>query len=470
MRDGQMRLNRDSKSEWKYFHASWLYIILVAIVVRFALIFLYPAYPVSDAKTYYDSALNLLAGNGYTRGGSVSSYFPPGYPFFLASIFSVFGASVVVGQLANALLSVTTAYFMALINISLGGSKAAAAIVIFLVCFYPEQIAYTMLLATEPLALFLLVVSVYLLIHYCKTENILLLCLCGVFFGFSALTKTQVLLLAPLIVIACYPLYKDKSFISITKRVLVVVFFMLLTISPHTIRNYMIFDKFILISSNGPINLFIGNNPHSTGGYDESGMYLLKEHDPKKYAIEYIVKNPMEVLLNLPNKLNYLFNPYYGTGLQWLYFSKVRKEVSEVELNDVLAYVKNDHERDLIRSAYVKVFDNSNKYVLISDSDEVNSNVANAFLYSGNFELPSRNVRIVLKFVLFAWASMLLFFGAFFGKMKPPLHFIIALYFIFITLIFFGAFRFNYLFVPWFSIPFALWITNSFPFFGSEGK
>jgi tetratricopeptide (TPR) repeat protein len=59
----------------------------------------------------------------------------------------------------------------------------------------------------------------------------------------------------------------------------------LLTISPATIRNYIVSGRFVLISTNGPINLWIGNNPYAEGWFSyppsEYSEKIAKEAEEK---------------------------------------------------------------------------------------------------------------------------------------------------------------------------------------------
>jgi len=58
-----------------------------------------------------------------------------------------------------------------------------------------------------------------------------------------------------------------NSRFAILKRFGFLCLVILLTISPVTIRNYLVSGKFVLISTNGPVNLWIGNNPYAEGWF-----------------------------------------------------------------------------------------------------------------------------------------------------------------------------------------------------------
>ncbi len=46
-----------------------------------------------DEASYYDLAISLLQGQGFTRNGLPTAYRPPGFPLFLAPVYALFGAA-----------------------------------------------------------------------------------------------------------------------------------------------------------------------------------------------------------------------------------------------------------------------------------------------------------------------------------------------------------------------------------------
>ncbi|MCK4237187.1 MAG: hypothetical protein KAX38_08715, partial [Candidatus Krumholzibacteria bacterium] len=88
--------------------------------------------------------------------------------------------------------------------------------------------------------------------------------LAGVLLGAAALISPRVLVLILLFGIALYMQGKTIRFI---KAFPVFLTGILLVLAPWTARNYRCFGELILTTSNGEINLYIGNNPSSTGGY-----------------------------------------------------------------------------------------------------------------------------------------------------------------------------------------------------------
>jgi len=89
--------------------------------------------------------------------------------------------------------------------------------------------------------------------------------LAGFFLGLSALTRAEMLVFFPM---AFLWFLVEKGIRGETVRnAFKLLLFSLLVVFCWTVRNYLICDKFVLVSSNGPINFFIGNNPIQKGSY-----------------------------------------------------------------------------------------------------------------------------------------------------------------------------------------------------------
>src|SRR5512135_1983001 len=77
----------------------------VYTLLRLALVMLIPVTPSSDGAWYFESAMDLAAGLGYTEHGVPTAFWPPGYPLFLSLVFRIFGPYLLAAQMANVVLS-----------------------------------------------------------------------------------------------------------------------------------------------------------------------------------------------------------------------------------------------------------------------------------------------------------------------------------------------------------------------------
>jgi len=107
-----------------------------------------------------------------------------------------------------------------------------------------------------------------------------------------------------------------NSQFAILKKFAFLCLVILLTISPATIRNYLVSGKFVLISTNGPVNLWIGNNPYAEGDfyyppsfYAKKIMDLVGKEGDRAYVKEVIrfFKEDTERFLRLILKKLLLF-------------------------------------------------------------------------------------------------------------------------------------------------------------------
>src|SRR5206468_12248604 len=126
---------------------------------------------------------------------------------------------------------------------------------------------YVPILATEIFYTALLLLAVPLAV---RAQTFARLLLAGVVFGIATLTKAQTLFL-PAVLFAGWWLFAGSrphlgSWIG---RAAVIYATMAMVILPWTVRNYLIFGEFVLISTNGGGTLLSGNNPSAWGDYTE---------------------------------------------------------------------------------------------------------------------------------------------------------------------------------------------------------
>jgi hypothetical protein len=268
--------------------------------------------PVSDASWYFEKGLEIASGKGYINNGVPTAYWPVGYPAFLGLVFYVFGPSLFAGKLANIILYagvLVCSYYCATVLLR---SKLAGKITLLLLAFYPNQIAYSSLLLSETLFLFLLMSGSLLLILPSRQNKILFIC-SGVIWGLATLVKPQVVLLPFIYLVICF-WKKREGFLN----AIILYSALFLTVLPWIVRNVLVFGSFVFVSTNGGINLLIGNNPYATGNYHYNDMVeslvdrsftneVSIDNNARGAAIKFLEANPTAFFSLAPQKIYYLF-------------------------------------------------------------------------------------------------------------------------------------------------------------------
>ncbi|MDP6417909.1 MAG: tetratricopeptide repeat protein [Candidatus Krumholzibacteria bacterium] len=220
--------------------------------------------PLRDSVFYVNRAREILSGNWI--GESVSFHSAPLYPYFMA-LFMGLGAPEGLWwlRLGQALLSALTVGLLSLTALRLFGKWSAIACAV-LATFYAPFLFYAGEILEITLSLFFLSLAFWILAREEVKGRSLFLS--GLFLGLAALGKPNLLVLGPVLWIHLGLFRKPlkPSTWAWRKGVLLTAGF-LVAILPFTLRNRLAGDDWVLISSNGGINLFIGNNPQASGGF-----------------------------------------------------------------------------------------------------------------------------------------------------------------------------------------------------------
>ena len=332
--------------EWRR-TSTQIFVLLIVIAFalpRLALLMAASGMPLSDAKWYFDRAVSIAHGNGYAFDGIPTAFWPIGYPGFLAILFSVFPNSPSTGIFANFFLSAIAIVCSFGIYRQLGSSNTLALFGTLVLTLFPNFIFYQNLLMSEILMMTLLSLSLFGLLTSTRCHQYLSTGFC---FGLTALVKSQVIFL-PVFVLS-YDLFKPAGRRAVAYNYLLLAIGMLIIILPWTMRNYFVFERFILVQSNGGYNLLMGNNEKNRwGGSTGSGSEFTAmfpgviENQPfsdemgmndraSSMALRFIAANPVEVIKRVPYKLYRFFrhdpqgsgallrsNAAAGKNLPWL--------------------------------------------------------------------------------------------------------------------------------------------------------
>jgi hypothetical protein len=273
----------------------------IALVARLAVVVYALAEPVWDGHYYDLGARRIAAGLGYSEelrfagpGGSEQvvwqawAHYPVGYSGFLALFFRLFGGSIAVPPLANALTGAALAAVAhrlarhAFGVVGAGGSNGATAgasrarsgeiralIAGLLVALHPGLVLYSGALMTEPLAALGMLSAI--LWSVADRSRVRASIGAGVLLGLTTLVRPNAMLLAPFLVVgelfvrdARWP----KRIGLAALRGALVAAFALATVAPWTYRNCKQMDACAMVSTNAGWNLVIGSAPGATGKFE----------------------------------------------------------------------------------------------------------------------------------------------------------------------------------------------------------
>lgn len=251
----------------------------------------------------------------------------PFYPYFLALMYKIFGHDLFLARLLQHLIgsfSVVVVYLLARRvfdrRVAVISGLLAATYWIFM-HFEGELLLDFWLVFFGPLLL--------LLLYRAKdTPGFLNWFLAGVILGLFSITRPNILIFVPFILIWILIYFrKTTSWLTCFKFWILVGFGTALIVLPVTLRNYLIGKDFVLISSQGGINFFIGNNPYADGtsavvpglgdDWDYADAVVLAEQElgqklKPSQASNYFYKRGWDFIFKEPEKsLPLLWKKFY---------------------------------------------------------------------------------------------------------------------------------------------------------------
>lgn len=209
-------------------------ILLAALAIRVAWVFATPDYRlVHDALDYNRHAISIADGNGFALSyGRETAFRPPAYPIFLAGVYWIFGPSLEWARLANALVGTGIVALIGLIAHQVWGHRVGL-IAMALAAVYIPLILVGQSVMSEPLFVLCLLGAIACAIRRWPLAA-------GVLMGLAVLGRANALiLLLPL----AWAVWRGP------KPALIMLVACALTIVPWTIRNYVVLDQFVPVST-----------------------------------------------------------------------------------------------------------------------------------------------------------------------------------------------------------------------------
>ncbi|SYZ74075.1 conserved membrane hypothetical protein [Candidatus Zixiibacteriota bacterium] len=219
-------------------------------------------FPMVDELWHFNWAREIITSSFW---GNEAYFRGPLYPYFLAFLLKITGSSIFWSRLLQEIVPSLSAALVFLIGNRLF-SKKIGIIAGFGFALYGTMIFYDAMFLLEVLFVFLVLLAVYLMIISQSDIDWRKWLLIGFIMGLAAITRPNILLIVPLFMIWIYWSFKEiKGFARKMILPLILAIGTVVAIFPVTLRNYLVTGEAILISSQGGVNFYIGNNPDAEG-------------------------------------------------------------------------------------------------------------------------------------------------------------------------------------------------------------
>ena len=272
-------------------------------------------------------ARNLADGLGYSYTWYTSSglpmtlpsaYMPPGLVFLEYGIIEIFGYTIAAALaifIIHLLMGVASIWLIGKITDRMFSDHRISGVARWIVALYPPFIYTAMSFGITTLVMF---VSLGVLHNALALADkiqrgdptLRSMILLGASCGLLMLTRGE----GPLIVLATFVVLAIKLH-SIEayrfRQLLAPIVIAFILIAPWTIRNYLVFDEFIPVSSNGSFNFWRGNNGIT------SGSPLNETGDPL-WSTDDLWKKTEPALATGVDFENSLSSAYQDAALQWI--------------------------------------------------------------------------------------------------------------------------------------------------------
>ncbi len=218
--------------------------------------------PMVDEKWHWEWAHEILTKSFW---GEDAYFRAPLYPYFLAFLAWITGSSIFWMKFLQLTVCLGTAFFLFRLAEHLFGRTAAVAEGL-MYAFYGTLIYYESMFLIPVVFLFFVVWGMYRLVVYRESTATKTWLATGLVFGLAAISRPNILLVIPLFMIWLFlERRRAAAFLQRLRRPVLLAVGVAIVIAPVTIRNYVVTGDFILISSQGGVNLYLGNNEYATG-------------------------------------------------------------------------------------------------------------------------------------------------------------------------------------------------------------
>jgi hypothetical protein len=278
-------------------------IALLGLVVRAYVVVNPVEHPGDDSRAYY--ALSKALYTEQSFGGPEfedSSDWSPGAPFlYAASFYATGGAREGTARIVEALLGVATILVVFALGWRLGGrahGRFAGLFAAFAIAVYPPFLHTTGELMSEPPAMLTLPAAILAFLWACDRQANAVVpgmreqhatwwvwLVPGFLFGLTAMFRPEYLLVgAAFVVLAAIRQWRQREWRLGLAGAAVLLVALVLPIIPWTIRNVVVLDRVVPISTGGGKALYVGTYLPADGEYQRVKEDLAQKYLPSTFS------------------------------------------------------------------------------------------------------------------------------------------------------------------------------------------
>jgi 4-amino-4-deoxy-L-arabinose transferase-like glycosyltransferase len=297
----------------------WVGLLGLGLCIRLVYVGWAPHVPWADGRFYHLYAVSMSHGSPYINvDGSPAIRWMPGWPVLLAGLYRLFGASASVGMWANAVFDSIAVGFLAHLGTRLFNARCGL-IAAGLFAIWPGLVFYSATLYTEPVFNLLFTGTLLTLVIASEAEQRQTgwFLAAGAGFGACILVKPDPVPLFAVVFLFMWMRRRTAS--GFAKHAIALAIAAAAMLTPWTIRNYIVFDRFIPLSASGGISAHLVFYPGATGGQnhvansalnrfyrgtDNSQTSLARMDAGWNDAVDFIRANPGESAMIVLNKFS----------------------------------------------------------------------------------------------------------------------------------------------------------------------
>lgn len=302
-------------------------VLLLAALTRFSAA-LYLGNEVSGLSGAHDEISYSMLGQRFAEGHGLTfprpwypwigvdapqSYYSATMSLYLAAIYLVFGYHPVVARLITAVLSTLVVGMIYLLARRLFGETVALVSGLIAAC-YAYLVFYGVTLVTETPFILSLLVAIYLAYRFVESPSIWITIALGVSLAVAVLFRMAVVFYVPFL-LAWIVLQQRRRWVMALIPIVIIV----LSLLPFTIRNYLMWDRVLLLESQFGHVFWNGNHPGHQGDFHPFEVFPIPEevlssrNDAEitnrllRMGIENVARDPVDFLRLTVTRLREFF-------------------------------------------------------------------------------------------------------------------------------------------------------------------